>query len=174
MGSLTEITSSQTASREIDINSWRATLGSSIPTVLHRQAGGTLRLPGPRSQCHPPYAPELRQGAGQRQSHHLPPVWQKNIQCLGHQDPGAGRGCRRHAASIRNRQPQESTKEGLCGQSGTATEEMLDFLSACLRYGVSICVAGRHQLRQEFTVAGWLLSTIPGPQADLHHRGRLP
>lgn len=45
-------------------------------------------------------------------------------------------------------------------QSGTATEEMLDFLSACLRYGVSICVAGATSSGKT-TVAGWLLSTIP-------------
>ena len=44
--------------------------------------------------------------------------------------------------------------------SGTATEEMLDFLSACLRYGVSICVAGATSSGKT-TVAGWLLSTIP-------------
>jgi len=37
---------------------------------------------------------------------------------------------------------------------------MLDFLSVCLRYGVSICVAGATSSGKT-TVAGWLLSTIP-------------
>ncbi len=50
------------------------------------------------------------------------------------------------AASIQS-STQNLTKEGLCGQR-PLTEEMLDFLSACLRYGVSIC-GRRHQLRQD-------------------------
>ena len=45
------------------------------------------------------------------------------------------------AASIRIVNPRNLSKADFV-QSGTATEEMLDFLSACLRYGVSICVAG--------------------------------
>ena len=63
------------------------------------------------------------------------------------------------AASIRIVNPKNLTKEDFVG-SGTATEEMLDFLSACLRYGVSICVAGATSSGKT-TVAGWLLSTIP-------------
>ena len=46
------------------------------------------------------------------------------------------------AASIRIVNPRNLSKADSV-QSGTATEEMLDFLSACLRYGVSICVAER-------------------------------
>ena len=70
------------------------------------------------------------------------------------------------AASIRIVNPRNlskadfvQTKEDFVG-SGTATEEMLDFLSACLRYGVSICVAGATSSGKT-TVASWLLSTIP-------------
>lgn len=37
---------------------------------------------------------------------------------------------------------------------------MLDFLAACLRYGVSVCVAGATGSGKT-TVAGWLLTTIP-------------
>ena len=63
------------------------------------------------------------------------------------------------AASIRIVNPRNLTKEDFI-KSGTATDEMLDFLSACLRYGVSICVAGATSSGKT-TVAGWLLSTIP-------------
>lgn len=63
------------------------------------------------------------------------------------------------AASIRVVNPRNLSKADFV-QSGTATEEMLDFLSACLRYGVSICVAGATSSGKT-TVAGWLLSTIP-------------
>ena len=63
------------------------------------------------------------------------------------------------AASIRIVNPRNLTKEDFV-KSGTATDEMLDFLSACLRYGVSICVAGATSSGKT-TVAGWLLSTIP-------------
>ena len=63
------------------------------------------------------------------------------------------------AASIRIVNPRNLSKEDFIG-SGTATAEMLDFLSACLRYGVSICVAGATSSGKT-TVAGWLLSTIP-------------
>ena len=45
-------------------------------------------------------------------------------------------------------------------RGGTATGPMLDFLSACLRYGVSVCVAGATGSGKT-TVAGWLLTTIP-------------
>jgi pilus assembly protein CpaF len=63
------------------------------------------------------------------------------------------------AASIRIVNPRNLTREDFIA-SGTATGEMLDFLSACLRYGVSICVAGATSSGKT-TVAGWLLSTIP-------------
>ena len=63
------------------------------------------------------------------------------------------------AASIRIVNPRNLTKEDFV-KSGTATDEMLDFLSACLRYGVSVCVAGATSSGKT-TVAGWLLSTIP-------------
>jgi len=43
---------------------------------------------------------------------------------------------------------------------GTATAEMLDFLAECLRYGISVCVAGATSSGKT-TVAGWLLTTIP-------------
>lgn len=63
------------------------------------------------------------------------------------------------AASIRIVNPRNLSKDDFV-KSGTATGEMLDFLSACLRYGVSICVAGATSSGKT-TVAGWLLSTIP-------------
>lgn len=63
------------------------------------------------------------------------------------------------AASIRIVNPRNLKKEDFIA-SGTATGEMLDFLSTCLRYGVSICVAGATSSGKT-TVAGWLLSTIP-------------
>jgi pilus assembly protein CpaF len=63
------------------------------------------------------------------------------------------------AASIRIVNPRSLAKEDFVA-SGTATGEMLDFLAACLRYGVSICVAGATSSGKT-TVAGWLLSTIP-------------
>ncbi len=37
---------------------------------------------------------------------------------------------------------------------------MLDFLAECLRYGISICVAGATSSGKT-TLAGWLLTTIP-------------
>lgn len=55
--------------------------------------------------------------------------------------------------------PRNLAKEDFVA-SGTATGEMLDFLATCLRYGVSICVAGATSSGKT-TVAGWLLSTIP-------------
>lgn len=63
------------------------------------------------------------------------------------------------AASIRIVNPHNLKKEDFIN-SGTATAEMLDFLSTCLRYGVSVCVAGATSSGKT-TVAGWLLSTIP-------------
>ena len=62
-------------------------------------------------------------------------------------------------ASIRIVNPQNMQKEDFV-RGGTATGPMLDFLSACLRYGVSVCVAGATGSGKT-TVAGWLLTTIP-------------
>lgn len=62
-------------------------------------------------------------------------------------------------ASIRIVNPQNMQKEDFV-KGGTATGPMLDFLSACLRYGVSVCVAGATGSGKT-TVAGWLLTTIP-------------
>jgi len=63
------------------------------------------------------------------------------------------------SASIRIVNPQSMKKEDLV-QGGTATEPMLDFLAQCLRYGISICVAGATSSGKT-TLAGWLLTTIP-------------
>lgn len=63
------------------------------------------------------------------------------------------------AASIRIVNPQSMTKADFV-DGGSATDEMLDFLAACLRYGISICVAGATSSGKT-TVAGWLLTTIP-------------
>ena len=63
------------------------------------------------------------------------------------------------SASIRIVNPQQLTKEDFVSV-GTASEEMLDFLAECLRYGISVCVAGATNSGKT-TLAGWLLSTIP-------------
>lgn len=63
------------------------------------------------------------------------------------------------AASIRIVNPQNMGRDDFI-RLGTATEDMLDFLSECLRYGVSICVAGPTGSGKT-TLAGWLLTTIP-------------
>lgn len=63
------------------------------------------------------------------------------------------------AASIRIVNPQSMCKEDFIG-GGTVTEPMMDFLSECLRYGVSTCVAGATSSGKT-TLAGWLLTTIP-------------
>ena len=44
-------------------------------------------------------------------------------------------------ASIRIVSQQTVSREKLLA-AGSATEEMLDFLNACIRYGVSVCIAG--------------------------------
>lgn len=62
-------------------------------------------------------------------------------------------------ASIRIVNPQNLKKEDFV-KEGTATGDMLDFLSECLRYGISVCVAGATSSGKT-TVAGWLLSTVP-------------
>lgn len=63
------------------------------------------------------------------------------------------------AASIRIVNPQSMGKADFV-RSGTATEEILRFLSECLRYGISVCVAGATSSGKT-TLAGWMLTTIP-------------
>lgn len=63
------------------------------------------------------------------------------------------------SASIRIVNPQSMQKDDFV-RGGTATEPMLDFLTECLRYGISICVAGATSSGKT-TLAGWLLTTIP-------------
>lgn len=63
------------------------------------------------------------------------------------------------AASIRIVNPQNMERADFIN-GGTATVEMLDFLAECLRYGISVCVAGATSSGKT-TVAGWLLTTIP-------------
>lgn len=63
------------------------------------------------------------------------------------------------SASIRIVNPQQMVKADFVN-GGTATDGMMDFLSVCLRYGLSICVAGATGSGKT-TVAGWMLSTIP-------------
>ena len=62
-------------------------------------------------------------------------------------------------ASIRIVNQQTVTKEKLL-RSGSATEEMLAFLTACIRYGVSVCIAGSTGSGKT-TVMAWLLSMVP-------------
>ncbi|OSA94602.1 UNVERIFIED_ORG: type II secretion system protein E [Clostridium botulinum] len=63
------------------------------------------------------------------------------------------------SASIRIVNPQKLSKEDFVN-NGTATEEMLDFLSICLRYGISMCATGATSSGKT-TLMSWLLSTIP-------------
>lgn len=63
------------------------------------------------------------------------------------------------AASIRIVNPQSLQTEDFV-RGGTATEEMLGFLSTCIRYGISTCVAGATSSGKT-TVLGWLLTTVP-------------
>ncbi|MCI2105255.1 MAG: CpaF/VirB11 family protein [Intestinimonas sp.] len=63
------------------------------------------------------------------------------------------------AASIRIVNPQNMRKEDFI-KEGTATAEMLDFLTECVHYGISVCVAGATGSGKT-TVAGWLLTTVP-------------
>lgn len=63
------------------------------------------------------------------------------------------------AASIRIVNPQNMRKEDFVG-GGTATGQMLDFLAECIRYGISVCVAGATSSGKT-TLLGWLLTTIP-------------
>ena len=63
------------------------------------------------------------------------------------------------AASIRIVNPQSMKKKDFV-KWGTATDGMLDFLSECIRYGISVCVAGATSSGKT-TLLGWLLTTIP-------------
>ncbi|WP_312643311.1 ATPase, T2SS/T4P/T4SS family, partial [Hydrogenoanaerobacterium sp.] len=58
------------------------------------------------------------------------------------------------AASIRIVNPNNMEKEDFI-DGGTATAEMLDFLSECIRYGISVCIAGATSSGKT-TVAGWV------------------
>ena len=63
------------------------------------------------------------------------------------------------AASIRIVNPQSMKKQDFV-KGGTATAQMLDFLAECIRYGISVCVAGATSSGKT-TLLGWLLTTIP-------------
>lgn len=63
------------------------------------------------------------------------------------------------AISIRIVNPQKLTKHDFL-RSGTATEEMLDFLSMALRYGLSMCMTGSTGSGKT-TLMSWNLSTVP-------------
>ncbi|PWL54471.1 MAG: type II secretion system protein E [Clostridiales bacterium] len=63
------------------------------------------------------------------------------------------------AASIRIVNPQKLSREDFI-RFGTATGEMLDFLSVVLRYGLSMCVTGSTGSGKT-TLMSWILSTIP-------------
>lgn len=60
------------------------------------------------------------------------------------------------AASIRIVNPQSLKKSDFV-DGGTATDEMLDFLAECLRYGISICVAGATSSGKQLWQGGSLL-----------------
>lgn len=62
-------------------------------------------------------------------------------------------------ASIRIVNPQTVSRELLLS-TGAATAEMLDFISACLRYGTSMIIAGATGSGKT-SLMGYLLSTIP-------------
>ncbi len=62
-------------------------------------------------------------------------------------------------ASIRIVNQQTVSREKLLN-SGSATDEMLDFLTACIRYGVSVCIAGSTGSGKT-TIMAWLLSKVP-------------
>ena len=62
-------------------------------------------------------------------------------------------------ASIRIVNQQSVSREKLLA-AGSATEEMLDFLTCCIRYGVSVCIAGSTGSGKT-TIMSWLLSMVP-------------
>ena len=73
------------------------------------------------------------------------------------------------AASIRIVNPQRMKKDDFV-KGGTATGQMLDFLSECIRYGISVCVAGATSSGKT-TLMGWLLTTIPDQGAGAGAQG---
>lgn len=62
------------------------------------------------------------------------------------------------AASIRVIKKSGLSREKLCVD--TANDEMLDFLSYAIKYGISICIAGNTGSGKTST-ASWLMSTLP-------------
>ena len=62
-------------------------------------------------------------------------------------------------ASIRIVNQQTVSKEKLL-ESGSATSEMLEFLTACIRYDVSVCIACSTGSGKT-TIMAWLLSQVP-------------
>ena len=62
-------------------------------------------------------------------------------------------------ASIRIVNQQSVSREKLVA-AGSATDEMLDLLTCCVRYGVSVCIAGSTGSGKT-TVMSWLLSMVP-------------
>ena len=63
------------------------------------------------------------------------------------------------AASIRIVNPKKLGRDDFV-RYGTATAEMLDFLAAVLRFGLSVCVTGSTGSGKT-TLMSWILSTIP-------------
>lgn len=63
------------------------------------------------------------------------------------------------ATSIRIVNPKQLSKDDFL-RYNTATEEMLDFLCNCIRYGVSECITGSTGSGKT-TLMSWVLSTIP-------------
>lgn len=55
---------------------------------------------------------------------------------------------------------QQTVSEQKLSNSGSATAEMLHFLTACIRYGVSVCIAGSTGSGKT-TIMAWLLSNVP-------------
>ncbi|MDL2233854.1 CpaF/VirB11 family protein [Ruminococcaceae bacterium OttesenSCG-928-L11] len=78
------------------------------------------------------------------------------ITCFGNPITDHDKGV---AASIRIINPQKLSRNDFI-RGGTATPEMLDFLSIVLRYGVSMCVTGATGSGKT-TLMSWILSTIP-------------
>jgi pilus assembly protein CpaF len=74
------------------------------------------------------------------------------------------------AASIRIVNPKQLGKKDFV-KNKTATAEMLDFLSTCLRYGLSMCVTGATGSGKT-TVMAWFLSTISPKTAYPKERRR--
>lgn len=62
-------------------------------------------------------------------------------------------------ASIRIVNQQTVSREKLLS-SGAATEDILEFLTCCIRYGVSVCIAGSTGSGKT-TIMSWLLSMVP-------------